>query len=52
MRGKNFGGANLGGTNFRPLQTFRLSTIIIFPALWAGGKNLPNRPGKKYGNIG
>ena len=49
---KNFGGANLGATNFRPFQKLKFPTIIIFPAFWAEGKNLPNRPKKKYGNIG
>ena len=36
------------GINFGPLQKFRFPTIIIFPAFWARGKNLPNHPEKKY----
>ena len=30
--------------NLRPIQKFRFPPVIIFPAFWAGGKNLPNRP--------
>ena len=53
MRGKTFGGTNLGGggKNFGPLK-FRFPTIIIFVIFWTGGKNSLDYLGKKYSNIG
>ena len=49
--GVEIGGGG-GSKKFVALQMFRFSTIIMFPAFLAGGKNLPNHPEKKYGNIG
>ena len=44
-----FGG---GGQKFWTSSNFRFLAIIIFLVFWTDGKNLPNRPEKKYGNIG
>ena len=40
-----------GDENFGPLRKPKFSIIIIFPAFWDGGKNLPNRLEKKYAMI-